>query len=230
LKLPFENQRIQKEILLPLLPTEEDFSPHNAEHKELKRSDPEYKTHKQTSTVYTSSSTSQQQQLPIIQNSNTAEEDNFRIDLNENSSKSSSVKSNIKNNNNNNNNTSNNKTIIIDNHRNSSQESNSYNSNLNSRNNQDNNNYYDKVLLEPQELYRKRLPKVVISISASASVSDSNGKKLNLSVANVLASNPKTPPNTYDEYKEDDVILDPFFLDVPKIKSRIKRTTLSSAK
>jgi hypothetical protein len=212
LKLPFENQRIQKEITLPLIPNEEDFSPHNSEHKELKRSDPHFHTHKQTSTVHTSSTS---QQPLVIHKSSVADEDNFRIDLNENSSK--------------------NVNFTLENvdaiYRNSSHNSNSHNSYLNSRNNNNNSNssnsFYDKVLLEPQELYRKSLPKVVISLSASASVSDSNGKKLNLSVANVLASNPKIPPLTYDEYKEDDVILDPFFLDVPKIKPRIKRSAMN---
>jgi hypothetical protein len=202
LKLPFENQRIQKEITLPLIPNEEDFSPHNSEHKELKRSDPHFHTHKQISTVHISSTS---QQPLVIHKSSVADEDNFRIDLNENSSKN--VNFTLEN--------------VDDINKNSSHNSNSHNSNLNSKNN--NNSFYDKVLLEPQELYRKSLPKVVISLSASASVSDSNGKKLNLSVANVLASNPKIPPLTYDEYKEDDVILDPFFLDVPKIKPRIKR-------
>lgn len=57
-------------------------------------------------------------------------------------------------------------------------------------------------------------------ITASASVSDASGKKLNYSVGNVIGTNVKIPPLTYDEYKEDDVILDPFFLDVPKIKPR----------
>lgn len=57
-------------------------------------------------------------------------------------------------------------------------------------------------------------------ITASASVSDGSGKKLNYSLGNVL----KLPPLNYDEYREDDVGLDPFFVDVPKIAPRrIKR-------
>lgn len=81
------------------------------------------------------------------------------------------------------------------------------------------NNNYDRVLLTPQDQYISTLPKVIIT--ASASVSDASGKKLsNYSVGNVLGSNTKNPPLTYDEYKEDDVVLDPFFLDVPKIKPR----------
>ncbi len=39
-------------------------------------------------------------------------------------------------------------------------------------------------------------------------------------MGNVIGTNVKIPPLTYDEYKEDDVVLDPFFLDVPKIKPR----------
>ncbi|XP_055691514.1 uncharacterized protein LOC129794694 [Lutzomyia longipalpis] len=76
---------------------------------------------------------------------------------------------------------------------------------------------YDRVLLTPQDRYISSLPKVVIS--ASASVSDGSGKKLNYSIG----SNVKIPPPSYDDYREGDVILDPFFLDVPKIKPRIKR-------
>lgn len=76
---------------------------------------------------------------------------------------------------------------------------------------------YDKVLLTLQDQYIPTLPKVIIT--ASASVSDASGKKLNYSVGNVIGTNVKIPL-TYDEYKEEDVVLDPFFLDVPKIKPR----------
>lgn len=80
------------------------------------------------------------------------------------------------------------------------------------------NNNYDKVLLTLQDQYIPTLPKVIIT--ASASVSDASGKKFNYSVGNVIGTNVKIPPPSYDEYKEDDVVLDPFFLDVPKIKPR----------
>lgn len=84
---------------------------------------------------------------------------------------------------------------------------------------------YDKVLLTPQDQYIPTLPKVIIS--ASASVTDASGNKLNYSVGNVIASNIKLPPLTYDEYREDDVSLDPFFIDVPKIAPRRgKRNTI----
>lgn len=87
---------------------------------------------------------------------------------------------------------------------------------------------YDKVLLTPQDQFIPTLPKIIIT--ASASVSDGSGKKLNYSVGNVIASNIKLPPLTYDEYREDDVGLDPFFLDVPKIAPRrIRRNTLEIA-
>lgn len=93
-------------------------------------------------------------------------------------------------------------------------------SNSNSNNNQN----YDQVLLTPQNRYIPTLPKVIIT--ASASVSDATGKKLsNYSVSNVLNKKVRTAPITYDEYKEDDVPLDPFFVDVPKIRPRVKRAT-----
>lgn len=81
-----------------------------------------------------------------------------------------------------------------------------------------NSKQFDKVLLIPQERYKPALPKIIIT--ASASVSDANGKKLNYSLGNVLGQQGKDlkiPPSTYDDYKEEDVVLDPFFLDVPKI-------------
>lgn len=75
-----------------------------------------------------------------------------------------------------------------------------------------------------RDQYIPTLPKVIIT--ASASVSDGSGKKLNYSVGNVLASNIKLPPIAYDEYREDDVSLDPFFLDVPKISPRREKRTI----
>lgn len=76
---------------------------------------------------------------------------------------------------------------------------------------------YDKTLLIPQERYKSTLPKIIITASASVSA---NGKKLNYSLGNVLGQGAelKIPPPTYDDYKEEDVVLDPFFQDVPKIK------------
>lgn len=77
---------------------------------------------------------------------------------------------------------------------------------------------YEKLLI-PQERYKSTLPKIIIT--ASASVSASNGKKLNYSLGNLLGQGElKIPPLTYDDYKEEDVVLDPFFQDVPKIKKQ----------
>lgn len=82
------------------------------------------------------------------------------------------------------------------------------------------------MLLTPQDQYLSTLPKVIVT--ASASVSDASGKKLNYSVGNVIGPNIKIPPPNYDEYKEEDVGIDPFFLDVPKIKPRriVRRSTM----
>lgn len=78
---------------------------------------------------------------------------------------------------------------------------------------------YDKTLLIQQERYKSTLPKIIITASASVSA---NGKKLNYSLGNVLGkgSELKIPPPTYDDYKEEDVVLDPFFQDVPKISKK----------
>lgn len=80
---------------------------------------------------------------------------------------------------------------------------------------------YDKTLLIPQERYKSTLPKIIITASASVSA---NGKKLNYSLGNVLSQSQgaelKIPPHSYDDYKEEDVVLDPFFQDVPKINKK----------
>lgn len=70
--------------------------------------------------------------------------------------------------------------------------------------------------------YTKSLPRVIVT--ASASVSDSNGKKLNYTVGSLVHAVHPLVPTNYDNYKESDVLLDPFFLDVPKLqKPRGKR-------
>lgn len=59
-----------------------------------------------------------------------------------------------------------------------------------------------------------------IIISASASVSDNSGRRLNYSLGTIGATELIGPsPATYDDYREEDVGLDPFYHDVPKIKS-----------
>lgn len=72
----------------------------------------------------------------------------------------------------------------------------------------------------------KSPPRVIVT--ASASVSDSNGKKLNYTVGNVVNAVKPIVAINYDDYKESDLIFDPFFLDVPKLQSR--RKTRSSSK
>ncbi|XP_066253349.1 mucin-4-like [Euwallacea similis] len=60
-----------------------------------------------------------------------------------------------------------------------------------------------------------------IIISASASVSDASGRRLNYSLGTIGAAQIlDNPPTSYDEYKDSDVSLDPFYHDVPKIKRK----------
>ncbi|KAG6446415.1 mucin-5AC [Manduca sexta] len=66
----------------------------------------------------------------------------------------------------------------------------------------------------------KSPPRVIVT--ASASVSDSNGKRLNYTVGNVVKAVKPIVPINYDDYKESDLIFDPFFLDVPKLQKRRK--------
>ncbi|CAH2107251.1 unnamed protein product [Euphydryas editha] len=66
----------------------------------------------------------------------------------------------------------------------------------------------------------KSPPRVIVT--ASASVSDSNGKRLNYTVGNVVSAVKPIVPINYDDYKESDLIFDPFFLDVPKLQTRRK--------
>lgn len=75
----------------------------------------------------------------------------------------------------------------------------------------------------PRRSLSKSPPRVIVS--ASASVSDSNGKKLNYTVGNVVHAVKPIVSVNYDDFKESDVILDPFFLDVPRLKK--KRTKRS---
>ena len=64
-----------------------------------------------------------------------------------------------------------------------------------------------------------------IIISASASISDQTGRRLNYSLGTIGDSEyfGRTPPASYDDYKEDDIRLDPFYNDVPKVKHHLRR-------
>lgn len=66
----------------------------------------------------------------------------------------------------------------------------------------------------------KSPPRVIVT--ASASVSDSNGKRLNYTVGNVVTAVKPIVAINYDDYKESDLLFDPFFLDVPKLQKRRK--------
>ncbi|KAM3962246.1 uncharacterized protein ACR2FA_003472 [Aphomia sociella] len=66
----------------------------------------------------------------------------------------------------------------------------------------------------------KSPPRVIVT--ASASVSDSNGKRLNYTVGNVVNAVKPIVQINYDDYKESDLLFDPFFLDVPKLQKRRK--------
>lgn len=93
-----------------------------------------------------------------------------------------------------------------------------------SRSQQTSGSSYGK-LLTPQNVYIPNLPKVINTVSVS--VSDQTGKKLNLSLANIFAEqNKNTAKLSYDDYKEDEIsaaLLEPFFLDVPKINVNAPR-------
>ncbi|KAG5900212.1 hypothetical protein JTB14_008094 [Gonioctena quinquepunctata] len=73
---------------------------------------------------------------------------------------------------------------------------------------------------------KDQFPPPRIVVSASASVSDASGRRLNYSLG-TIGSAPllKHPPTSYDDYKEEDVVLDPFYHDVQKLKhARSKRS------
>lgn len=179
----------------------------NTEHKELKRSDPNA-----SSTEHRNSTVTSSQQRSVHQ-----QDEHEKPDVNINNGNNGNSNSKIP---------SYKEISLISNYRQSNSHNN-YNLNSSSSNSSSNNNTYDN-LLTPQNRYISNLPKVIIT--ASASVSDASGKKLSYSVGNVLGNNKniKAPPSTYDEYKEDDVVLDPFFLDVPKIVPRHRRSIKSN--
>lgn len=200
LNLPFEH-RNQKEIL-GFEDNSADDLILNTEHKELKRSDPNASSTEHRNSTVTSS------QQRSVHHHHQVENEKPNVNINNRNDENSNSKI----------------PSLISNYR----QSNSHNNyNLNSSSSSSNNNTYDN-LLTPQNRYISNLPKVIIT--ASASVSDASGKKLSYSVGNVLGNNKniKAPPSTYDEYKEDDVVLDPFFLDVPKIVPRHRRSIKSN--
>ncbi|KAJ3643156.1 hypothetical protein Zmor_025883 [Zophobas morio] len=68
--------------------------------------------------------------------------------------------------------------------------------------------------------YTSDQPPPRIIISASASVSDNSGRRLNYSLGTIgVTPLLEEPPKSYDDYKDHDVVLDPFYHDVPKIKA-----------
>lgn len=68
---------------------------------------------------------------------------------------------------------------------------------------------------------QSQTPKVIVTTSTS--IRDNNGRTINYSINSSSSSSNSSPVTTssprngYDEYKEDDVLSDPFFLDVPKV-------------
>ncbi|XP_055537557.1 mucin-2-like isoform X2 [Wyeomyia smithii] len=94
--------------------------------------------------------------------------------------------------------------------------------------------------------YFARTPKVIVTTSTS--IRDNNGRTINYSVSSSDPSAPSTTASSqpvarskvvgavrsYDEYKDDDVLTDPFFLDVPRVPGggtgRSKRDTLTVRK
>lgn len=233
LHLPYENLRNKKG--LPFEPTGEELEFH-PEHKDLKRSDPQYngdnaqnidseqrniiQINHETDTIEDADlidDTEENDNEDVEDEDDNVEEEEENADEEETALMEEVVKSDENTNYNINNANKYNLTRHIENNINNYNNSNS----KISHNNINNNN--NKVLLTPQDRYIPNLPKVIISASASVSASSASVsvKKLNLSVGNVLATNsnhPKTPPTSYDDYKEDDVLLDPFFIDVPKIQ------------
>ncbi|CAG9861920.1 unnamed protein product [Phyllotreta striolata] len=85
--------------------------------------------------------------------------------------------------------------------------------------------------IEQKRYTKDHIPPPRVVISASASVSDASGRKLNYSLGTIRSAQlSKPPPSSYDEYKDEDVPLDPFYLDVPKVSARTKRQADESKK
>lgn len=199
MRLPIDENRAQKE-LLGFDSLDDEFPNH--EHKDLKRSDPHATI---TTTLSTSSSSKTPQQAPLPPQQQSRNQTQYNSRNNNHSETHHEVHH-----------------ITAVNSAPRSRIAQSRSSSVSTGIGGSAPSNYDKVLLTPQGQFIPTLPKVIIT--ASASVSDATGKKLNYSVGNVIGSNIKLPPLTYDEYREDDVGLDPFFLDVPKITPRrVKR-------
>ena len=77
-------------------------------------------------------------------------------------------------------------------------------------------------------------PKVIVTTSTS--IRDNNGRTINYSINSSSSSSgsnsspvtTSSPRRGYDEYKEDDVLSDPFFLDVPKVGGGRRRRSAST--
>nr|XP_023026288.1 uncharacterized protein LOC111514283 [Leptinotarsa decemlineata] len=85
--------------------------------------------------------------------------------------------------------------------------------------------------IETKRYTKDHYPPPRIVISASASVSDASGRRLNYSLGTIgTAPLFKTPPSSYDEYKDEDVQLDPFYHDVQKVKHSRKRRSVTKSR
>ncbi|RZC36946.1 titin-like, partial [Asbolus verrucosus] len=78
--------------------------------------------------------------------------------------------------------------------------------------------------IESKRYTNDHQPPPRIIISASASVSDASGRRLNYSLGTIgVTPLLEEPPTSYDDYKDHDVVLDPFYHDVPKIKNKRRK-------
>lgn len=82
---------------------------------------------------------------------------------------------------------------------------------------------------KPRASYQSQAaPKVIVTTSTS--IRDNNGRTINYSINS--SSSTSSPASLssgrrgYDEYKEDDVLTDPFFLDVPKVAGGRRRRSV----
>lgn len=162
------------------------------QHKETKRSDPQYYSHIEPDA--SASDPNHQQHAPEDERpAATSQHDRRDLVSHNHTHNSFSV-------------------VNSDNNSNEKQHNNEY-----SQHNVSHNSY--EKFLKPQNMYIPNLPKVINTVSVS--VSDQNGKKLNLSLENILAEQQKNGQLlSYDDYKEDEIsaaLLEPFFLDVPKL-------------
>ncbi|XP_063708727.1 probable serine/threonine-protein kinase samkC [Culicoides brevitarsis] len=209
--------RQQKSVTLAAYAADTEVVGELQEHKtETKRSDPQYYTHIEPDASASDPNHQQLDSEEIPRAATISAKINERRDVSSNNNNRNSTQG-----------SSSFKVVANSDNNSNEKHINEYN-NKNSQHVNVSHTSYENKLKQQKNVYIPNLPKVINTVSVS--VSDQNGKKLNLSLENILAEQQKNSANqrSYDDYKEDEisaVLLEPFFLDVQKLTSNSNKNS-----